>query len=281
MDTITDLFFSGKGSMFSKFVSQKFGQFADKQFSPALQNFINKTYIKMFDISLDEHPPLESYKSLNELFTRKLTKQRGFEGDDNTLISPADSRVTNFGVIESGQILQIKGKTYSLAELLGSKEKADALEGGAFANLYLSPKDYHRFHAPCDAKVLYALHIPGALYPVNNPALNTVDGLFAKNERVVIALEASFGVFYMVFVGALNVGRIVIEWDERIKTNADKESISAYSYDDLHLKKGDEIGRFEMGSSIALIFGKNQVKPLRTDGEKLRFGERLFGTTKR
>jgi len=85
----------------------------------------------------------------------------------------------------------------------------------------------------------------------------------------------------MVFVGALNVGRIVIEWDERIKTNADKESISAYSYDDLHLKKGDEIGRFEMGSSIALIFGKNQVKPLRTDGEKLRFGERLFGTTKR
>lgn len=260
--------------MLSHFISQKFGAFADTKFSPSVQNFINKTYIRIFNISLDEHAPLESYKSLNELFTRKLLKPRELKGDANTLVAPADCRVTNFGTVENGQILQIKGKSYSIAELLNSDEKAASLEGGVFANLYLSPKDYHRFHAPCDAKVLYALHIPGALYPVNDPALNSIDALFAKNERVVLALEASFGVFYMVFVGALNVGRIVIEWDDRIKTNADKTTISAYHYEEnITLKKGDEIGRFEMGSSIAMLFAKNQVKPTLAEGQKISFGD--------
>lgn len=260
--------------MLSHFISKKFGQFADAKFSPAIQNFINKTYVKIFNISLDEHAELESYKSLNELFTRKLTKPRELKGDQKSLVSPADCRVTNFGKIENGQILQIKGKSYSVAELLNSDEKATSLEGGDFANLYLSPKDYHRFHSPCDAKVLYALHIPGALYPVNDPALNSIDGLFAKNERVVLALEAEFGVFYMVFVGALNVGRIKIEFDQRIQTNADKTRISAYHYEEsIYLKKGDEIGRFEMGSSIAVLFGKNQVGFTLTEGQKIRFGD--------
>lgn len=263
--------------MLSHFISQKFGQFADTKFSPIVQSFINKTYIKIFGISLDEHAPIESYKSLNELFTRKLTKARKLQDGDKTLISPADCRVTNFGKIEHGQILQIKGKSYSVAELLNSNEKAVSLEGGDFINLYLSPKDYHRFHSPCDAKVLYALHIPGALYPVNDPALNTIDALFAKNERVILALEAEFGIFYMVLVGALNVGRIVVEFDERIKTNANKNSISAYHYDEnITLKKGDEIGRFEMGSSIAMLFGKGQVEAILTEGQKIRFGDEAF-----
>lgn len=262
--------------MFSHFISKQFGHFADTEFSPSIQNIINKTYIRIFGISLDEHAEVESYKSLNALFTRKLTKPRELKGDESSLVAPADCRVTNFGTIENGQILQIKGKSYSLAELLNSDEKAEALEGGSFANLYLSPKDYHRFHAPCDAKVLYALHIPGALYPVNDPALATIDALFAKNERVVLALEASFGVFYMVFVGALNVGRIVIEWDERIKTNADKDIYSLYHYENITLKKGDEIGRFEMGSSIAMLFGKGQVEAMLAEGQKIRFGDEAF-----
>jgi len=263
--------------MISHFISQKFGNFADTEFSPALQNFINKTYIKIFGISLEEHAPIESYKSLNALFTRKLTKPRELKGGENSLVAPADCRVTNFGKVENGQILQIKGKSYSIAELLNSDEKAASLEGGDFANLYLSPKDYHRFHAPCDAKVLYALHIPGALYPVNDQALNTIDALFAKNERVVLALEAKFGIFYMIFVGALNVGRIVIEFDERIKTNANKNSISAYHYNEnITLKKGDEIGRFEMGSSIAILFGKGQIVPELTEGQKISFGDEAF-----
>lgn len=262
--------------MISHFISQKFGQLADTKFSPSVQNFINKTYAKIFNISFDEHEPPENYKSLNALFTRKLIKPRELKGGASSLVSPADCRVTNFGAIENGQILQIKGKSYSISELLNSDEKAASLEGGVFANLYLSPKDYHRFHAPCDAKVLYAIHIPGALYPVNDPALNTIDALFAKNERVVLALEAKFGVFYMVFVGALNVGRIVIEWDERIKTNADKETIAAYYYEDVYLKKGDEIGRFEMGSSIAMLFGKEQVTATLVEGQKISFGDEAF-----
>ncbi len=259
--------------MLSRFISKQFGRFANTEFSPTLQKFINKTYIRIFDISLDEHEPIESYKTLNALFTRKLIKPREIKGDENSLIAPADCRVTNFGIIENGQILQIKGKSYSIAELLNSDEKAAALEGGVFANLYLSPKDYHRFHAPYDAKVLYALHIPGALYPVNDFALNRVDALFAKNERVVVALKASFGIFYMVFVGALNVGKIVIEWDDRIQTNADKDVYSLYHYEDVVLKKGDEMGRFEMGSSIAMLFGKGQVDFTLTEGQKIKFGD--------
>lgn len=262
--------------MLSHFISKQFGQFADKKFSPSIQRFINKTYVKIFDISLDEHAPIDSYKSLNELFTRKLTKPRKLNGDDKSLISPADCRVTNFGKIQNGQILQIKGKSYSLSELLNSDEKAKELEGGVFANLYLSPKDYHRFHAPCDAKVLYALHIPGALYPVNDPALNRIDALFAKNERVVLCLQASFGVFYMVFVGALNVGRIVMDFDTSIQTNAGEDRYAMYTYDDVTFKKGDEIGRFEMGSSIAMLFSKGQVSPLISEGQKIRFGDEAF-----
>jgi phosphatidylserine decarboxylase len=259
--------------MLSHFISQKFGSLADTKFPPSIQSFINKTYIKIFNISLDEHAPIESYKSLNELFTRKLLKPRELKGDERSLVSPADCRVTNFGEIKNGQILQIKGKSYSLSELLNSVEKAQALEGGSFANLYLSPKDYHRFHAPCDAKVLYALHIPGALYPVNDPALNSIDALFAKNERVVLALEASFGVFYMVFVGALNVGRIIINWDDRIKTNASEDAYTLYTYENTTLKKGDEIGRFEMGSSIAMLFSKGQITSTLNEGQKIRFGD--------
>ncbi|MDD3465974.1 MAG: phosphatidylserine decarboxylase [Campylobacterales bacterium] len=262
--------------MLSHFISKSFGRFAHKQFSPSFQNFINKTYVKIFDISLDEHAPIESYKSLNALFTRKLVKKRELKGDEHSLISPADCRVTNFGEIKNGQILQIKGKSYSLSELLNSNEKAASLEGGTFSNLYLSPKDYHRFHAPCDAKVLYALHIPGALYPVNDPALNSIDALFAKNERVVLCLEASFGVFYMVFVGALNVGKIVIDFDASIQTNAGEDRYAMYTYEDVTLKKGDEIGRFEMGSSIAMLFGKGQVSPLMSEGQKIRFADEAF-----
>lgn len=262
--------------MLSNFISKQFGRFAGSEFSPSIQNLINKTYVRIFDISLDEHAPVNSYKSLNALFTRALTKPRELKGGENSLVAPADCRVTNFGTIENGQILQIKGKSYGIAELLNSDEKAAALEGGSFANLYLSPKDYHRFHAPCDAKVLYALHIPGALYPVNDPALNSIDALFAKNERVVLALEASFGVFYMVFVGALNVGKIVINWDERIQTNADKDVYSLYHYENITLKKGDEIGRFEMGSSIAILFGKGEVDFALAEGQKIRFGDEAF-----
>lgn len=262
--------------MLSKFISQRFGAIADKEFSSSVQNFINRTYSRIFNISLIEHAPVESYASLNKLFTRALTKPRELQGGEKTLVSPADCRITNTGIIKNGQILQIKGKSYSLSELLNSDEKAASLEGGVFANLYLSPRDYHRFHVPCDAKVLYALHIPGALYPVNDRALNNIDALFAKNERVILSLEASFGVFYMVFVGALNVGRIVINFDERVKTNANKNFISEYHYENIHLKKGDEIGRFEMGSSIAMLFGAGCVRASRQDGEKICFAERLF-----
>ncbi len=100
--------------MLSHFISQKFGSFADTKFSTSIQSFINKTYIKIFSISLDEHAPIESYKSLNELFTRKLLKPRELKGDERSLVSPADCRVTNFGEIKNGQILQIKRKSYSI-----------------------------------------------------------------------------------------------------------------------------------------------------------------------
>ena len=241
-------------------VSQLFGSFAHTKFPSFFQCFLNKMYVKIFDIDMElfENENPCSYKTLNQLFIRKK-KDIEFHEEEDVLCSPCDGLITEFGEIEENRAYQIKGKSYSIKELIPNS----TLEEGFFINIYLSPKDYHRYHTPIDMQVLSATHIPGALYPVNIPSLNKRDNLFIKNERVILKCkDKKDRIFYFVAVGALNVGSMVFNFDENIKTNISKSKITTFEYQNLDLKKGSELGRFEMGSTILLFFGKEHFKYL-------------------
>ncbi|MDD3325092.1 MAG: phosphatidylserine decarboxylase [Sulfurospirillaceae bacterium] len=244
-------------------ISRIFGTFAQKEFPTPIQKIINQTYTKLMHVDLKECDDATSYASLNALFTRKLNVARVLEGNENTFISPCDGFISEAGVAENDQVLQIKGFLYNYKELLGdyiAKENRDKLSNGTYINFYLSPKDYHRYHSPIDMRISKAVHIPGKLYPVNFKWLQKIPSLFIENERVVLECYTKDDkLFYMVFVGALNVGKMRFTFDESIQTNAKTSSQQFYMYKNVELEKGDELGRFEMGSTIVMFFETNSV----------------------
>lgn len=230
-------------------------------------------------VDLSEFDSLGSYKSLNELFTRRLKNPREISTDEKIIISPCDGLITELGDMFISRTMQIKGFYYKADELLSvyaDENKIKKIYNGEFINLYLSPKDYHRYHVPVDLQILKVIHVPGLLYPVNLKYLNKVFDLFVKNERVILECKTKEDkVLYMVFVGALNVGKMKFNFDDRIQTNIQKDSITTYQYADIHLKKGDELGRFEMGSTIVMFFEKDSVKLTCERMQKIRFGENI------
>lgn len=222
-------------------ISQSFGKFASKEFSSWFQNIVNSSYVSLMGLNMSEFEAPNTYKTLNGLFTRKLIKDREYSQESESFISPCDSLISECGKLKENYALQIKGMQYSSDELLGehfSDDEKKSIHGGDFVNFYLSPKDYHRYHIPTDLKVLRAVHIPGKLFPVNFPSLRKKVNLFIENERVVLMCENSSGKkFYMVLVGALNVGVMQVAFEPGIKTNADAVTPSVYEYDNLNLKK--------------------------------------------
>ncbi len=233
----------------SNILSRLFGAFARAQFPRPIQGFINRVYVKIFKIDLSQFEERE-FENLNALFTRRLKNPRAIESSPNTLIAPADSLITESAPSTQGMALQIKGMSYSIDELLGEKLDKELY----YINFYLSPRDYHRYHAPCDMEIEELRYFGGALYPVNMPALNRVQSLFVKNERVVVRAKMSNGKrLYFVAVGALNVGSIVFHCEPKIKTNA-KRANESYTYiTPIKVRKGEELGMFEMGSTIVLF----------------------------
>jgi phosphatidylserine decarboxylase len=248
----------------SSCASRIFGVFASKKFPKYYQDIINKTYVKLMKVDLSECLDAQMYKSLNELFTRELIKKRDFDTNEDEFISPCDAFISECGDIEDEKALQIKGQSYRVRNLLGDyilKSEKDRLTNGKFLNFYLSPKDYHRYHVPIDMKVKKAVHIPGKLYPVNFKWLNKIPELFVENERVVLECYTKENkLFYMVFVGALNVGKMRFTFDESIQTNAKSVGEQLYMYENMMLKKGDALGHFEMGSTIVMLFEKDMVE---------------------
>jgi phosphatidylserine decarboxylase len=169
--------------------------------------------------------------------------------------------------------------SYSVDGLLGEYVKQaqkDRLKNGKFINFYLSPKDYHRYHIPINLKVNRAIHIPGKLYPVNMPYLRKQLNLFIENERVVIECESSEGkLFYMVLVGALNVGVMNVSFEPSIKTNSHITTPQVYEYENLHLNKGDDFGCFEMGSTIVIIAEDEMFDISVKTGDNVRFTQKI------
>lgn len=258
-------------------ISRLFGSFANTTFYPFIQNIINVSYVKLLKLDMSEFDKPSSYESLNALFTRELKVKRGIDASKQRFISPSDGYISECGDIQKGRALQIKGFSYSVKELLTDKIKASKdMEGGYFLNIYLSPKDYHRFHSPLDMQVLKAVQIPGKLYPVNFRYLHKISSLFCQNERVVLeCTNETFGRFYLVFVGALNVGKIAFNFDKNIQTNAKNLQVNEYIYEDVSLKKGEELGRFEMGSTIAIIFEKRDLKLAKSE-KNIKFADVLI-----
>jgi phosphatidylserine decarboxylase len=170
-----------------------------------------------------------------------------------------DGSISQIGKINSGEVFQAKKRTYNLKTLLaGDQELANRFENGHFATLYLSPKDYHRIHMPADGKLVKMTYVPGRLFAVNTHTTRVINNLFARNERVISIFETMIGPMAMIMVGAINVGSMETVWAGEI-TPAKKRMITTINYRDknIHLNRGDEMGRFNMGSTVIILFTKD------------------------
>ncbi|AFV97765.1 MULTISPECIES: phosphatidylserine decarboxylase [unclassified Sulfuricurvum] len=263
---------------FTSAISQRFGRFASKEHGRRFQTAINRAYVKAMGLDMSDFDAPETYPSLNALFTRKFLHKRTFSHDTLDVISPCDSLITECGTIHENLALQIKGMSYSIDGVLGdgiSSDSKKSVHNGTFVNFYLSPRDYHRYHAPIDMQVLHAVHIPGKLYPVNIPSLKKQVNLFIENERVVLeCLSAEGKRFFLILVGALNVGEMEVSFEPRIRTNTTLTP-SQYSYKDLYLSKGDDFGCFRMGSTIVMLCEKEMVEFGISTGHTVRFAQTI------
>ncbi len=263
---------------YSSIISNGFGVFASKKFPKPIQKIINNGYVKLMGLDMSEFKNPNSYPTLNSLFTRAFVTPKEIIDDETIMISPVDALVTDFGEIINQKAYQIKGMEYSLAELLGEyhQEASKAVDGGQFVNLYLSPKDYHRYHTPDRLTIKSLTHIPGKLYPVNFPLLRNKKNLFIENERVIIECrDRKDRTFIMVLVGALNVGKMVVTFEDRVNTNSDIREPQHYTYTNLTIEKGELFGWFEMGSTILLFSQKGAFVPNLSINQKVKFSENI------
>ncbi|MEW9857068.1 archaetidylserine decarboxylase [Novosphingobium sp. M1R2S20] len=213
------------------------------------------------DMSEAVNPDLGSYRSFNEFFTRPLRPEvRPLAAAD--FVCPVDGAISQFGAIDDHHILQAKGHRFTTTELIGGDTALAAqFRHGSFANLYLSPRDYHRLHMPCDGKLTRMIYVPGALFSVNPVTARGVPNLFARNERVVCVFEtAAHGPFVMVLVGATIVGSMATVWHGVVNPKrSGRVSQWIYADGEVLLKKGEEMGRFLLGSTVIMLFPKDTI----------------------
>ena len=220
--------------------------------------FVGRYAVNMAEAA---NPDISSYKSFNEFFTRPLRADaRPLSAAD--YVCPVDGAISHFGAIEGDQIFQAKGHQYTTTELVGGdRALAAKFQDGRFATLYLSPKDYHRIHMPCDGCLTRMIYVPGALFSVNPTTARGVPGLFARNERVVCVFESANGPFVLTLVGATIVGSMATAWHGVVNPSRTGK-IREWLYQDQQvvLKKGVEMGRFLLGSTVVMLFAKGQLQ---------------------
>ena len=220
-----------------------------------IQNFIKKYQVDMNE-AIDPNP--QSYKNFNAFFTRAIKPElRPIASDEKAIACPADGAISQLGDIEYGTLMQAKGHTYSLTSLLGGDaELSNSFIGGKFATVYLSPKDYHRVHMPIDGKLTKMIHIPGKLFSVNKVTAEQIPNVFARNERTVCIFETAVGPMAVILVGAMIVASIETVWAGQVTPF--NKNVVTWDYDKLNqveLKKGEEMGRFKLGSTAIVLFG--------------------------
>ena len=240
-------------------------------------------FIKAYGINMNEAKlkNASDFKTFNDFFTRELEEgARTIDNDATTLCYPVDGAISQQGDIVDGQLIQAKGFNYSVVSLLGGDEKtAEPFQGGSFSCIYLAPKDYHRIHMPMAATLREMIYVPGELFSVNPLTANNVPNLFSRNERVVAVFDTAHGPMAMVLVGATIVASIETTWAGTITPPAGKDlfrwSYPATGVDSVHFEKGDEMGRFKLGSTVVTTFAPNMVKFNETAGPETvtRLGE--------
>lgn len=263
---------------YTSILSNMFGKFASHPFPAIIQHSINATYVKLMGLDMSEFREPSTYKTLNKLFTRALEIPREIPEGRSKLLCGVDALITDAGTVTEGKSYQIKGMSYDIEKLFGAyhQDAVSKIEGGEFINFYLSPKDYHRYHIPMDLKILSLTHIPGKLYPVNFPLLRNKKELFIENERVVMECEDNKGRTQMlVLVGALNVGKMVVTFEENIQTNSEIREPRHYKYDDLRMERGELFGWFEMGSTVLTFSQKGSIVPEVSINQKTKFTDVL------
>lgn len=244
-----------------KFLSRMMGKIARHRLSKHLIPY----YIKFFKIDLRPvKRSIDEFEHLLDFFTREYrTEARPIDNRPSTVISPVDGVISQIGKINNRSLLQVKGMMYTLDELLcGQEEQINKYVDGNFVTIYLSPKDYHRVHMPVSGKIGNITQVPGELYPVNKSGVQLIPRLFAQNERLISYIQTEFGEICLIKVGATNVGSIKVVYDNEICTNRknNKKVIHKQYQPAFQFKKGTELGRFEFGSTIILLFEPNQIK---------------------
>jgi len=216
-------------------------------------------FARRYAVHVDEaEKPLGEYASFAEFFSRKLKPgMRPVDADDLAIVSPVDGRVSQLGEMVDDQCIQAKGIWFSASKLLGSEEAARPFWGGSFITIYLSPRDYHRIHAPLAGDIESLHYLPGQFWPVHPIAVRNKKALYAINERMALTLQTRMGKLALVAVGATCVGRIVTAFDKQATHEGKAAYVKPYA---LPVKKGEELMRFEMGSTVVLLFEKNAMR---------------------
>ena len=242
---------------------------------------IIRWFVAKYQVNMSEalNSDIASFRTFNDFFTRAL-KPGARPLAQADLICPVDGAISQFGVIERDQIFQAKGHHYSTTALVGGDAAlAMQYQNGSFATLYLSPKDYHRIHMPCDGRLTRMIHVPGDLFSVNPATARGVPELFARNERVVCVFESAHGPFVLILVGATIVGSMATVWHGVINPPHGK-TVREWHYPDVQetpidLRQGEEMGRFLLGSTVVMLFpqGPQHFNPAWTPGGSVRLGD--------
>jgi phosphatidylserine decarboxylase len=235
-----------------------------------------------FKVNMDEaaEPALDAYPSFNAFFTRSLAEGvRPLAAGEDAILCPADGSISQLGEISGGRIFQAKGRSYDCAELFADQERAATFRNGSFATIYLSPRDYHRVHMPLTARLTAQTYIPGALFSVNQVTADNVHRLFARNERLVCHFDTDAGPMAMVLVGAMIVAGIETVWSGQVAPPPRLPRTVDFlrAPEAVSLSRGEEMGRFLLGSTVILVFPENTVswQPEFKAGSPTKMGERL------
>lgn len=255
-----------------RLLTRVIGQFARNRCS----RFLIPWYVARFKINLAEADYQQDFPSLLALFTRRLRAEaRWF--DPFGFLAPVDGTITAAGPIVPDLALQVKGEPYSLSKLFGQADAAKRYEGGTFMVFYLSPADYHRIHMPTAGMITAWTHVPGRLYPVNRLGMSTVSGLYAKNERVITYIQSALGNYAMVKVGAMGVGTIRTPYAALpIHAARNRRRAPTMGSAQIALERGQEMGWFELGSTVIVLWEPGVVRTLLTQvGERVKVGQRV------
>ncbi|NUM34280.1 MAG: phosphatidylserine decarboxylase [Candidatus Brocadiae bacterium] len=257
-------------------LSRIIGYFAERKLPACFVRLWIKIFQKIYKIDMKE-VETASYKNFNEFFTRSLKKEaRPIDGNPQSIVSPVDGVIGCFGKIENNTLFQAKGISYSLQHLVVNQEYAALFQNGLYITLYLSPRHYHRIHCPVAGSLEELFYIPGTLYPVNSFAVKNIPALFTLNERLISLIETpQAGKVAVIKVGATVVGKIKVVYDT-LESNQGKKNVVSKKYQGISLEKGQELGRFQMGSTVILLFSNPQIafSGLET-GKEVRFGEKI------